>query len=202
MWFMPSRGRPSNVARFFQRYAETGADSPGRVLLDDDDPQLSLYQALVATPPNWDLVVAPRIGLGPMENRAFNEHPNEPWYGCIGDDAVPVTAGWDRLLIEAAGLDGLAYGADGISDEAHAGHCVMGGDFVRANGWLTLPGLMRLYGDNVRMLIARRRGVLRYCADVRIEHWHFSNRKAPMDETYRKPEAEADRLAYERWLSQ
>lgn len=208
MWILPTRGRPQNLIRFFERFAETGARSPGIVCVDNDDPQLERYKALARpdtardlapVPRNWKFVFAPRIGLGPTINRAFEERPDLAWYGMLSDDAVPTTPGWDRALIEAAGSDGVAYGADGIRDEASAGMPVLGGDFVRSLGWIILPGLVRLYGDDVWTEIARKRGVLRYLPHVRLEHWHFSNGKAPKDETYRKPEADADRRLYEQW---
>lgn len=198
MIILPTRGRPGNLKRFFECYEDTDAVAPGIVCVDDDDPRLVDYFP-VRLPDNWRMSINSRIGLGPMINRAFQEHPSEAWYGAFSDDAVPVTKGWDAALIEAAGADGMSYCADGINDEKQAGNCVLGGDFVRSLGWIILPGLTRIYGDNVLTEIAQKRGVLHYLSDVRIEHWHFSNGRAPMDETYRKPEAGNDRRIYEQW---
>lgn len=137
-----------------------------------------------------------------MTNRAYRQHPEKPWYGLLSDDAVPMTFRWDVELSEAAGSDSIAYCADGINDERQASHVAIGGDLVRKLGWIILPGLVRIYGDNVLTDIGRERGALKYLPHVRLEHWHFSNGKAPMDETYAKPEAPRDGAIYQRWVSE
>lgn len=198
MWILPSRGRPENLKRFFDAYRETGADSKGVVCVDDDDRTIREY-INTWLPRGWKLSVAEPIGLGPRINEQVQNYPNEPWYGTLSDDVIPRTVGWDKILIEKAGSDGMAYGADGIVDEARFTHGVLGGDLVRSLGWIILPGLQRLYGDNALTDIGKERGVLRYCPEVMLEHLHFSNGKAPVDETYKKPEAASDQKIYEHW---
>jgi len=169
------------------------------VCIDSDDPTIEEYMK-IKLPDGWTRYIAEPIGLGAVINRAFSSHPNESWYGMITDDHVPVTRGWDSALISAAGSNFVSYCADGIVDEAQASACVLGGDFARELGWIILPGLVRIYGDNVITEIAREKNALRYLPDVRVEHWHFSNGMAKMDETYKKPEAESDKAIYDRWV--
>lgn len=202
MFICPTRGRPDNLRRLVRAVLDT-ADNPHLpwlVRIDDDDPRLDDYRR-INLPVGWKMEIGPRISCTPVFNEGFHKFPNEPWYGLMSDDQMPVTRHWDSTLIGAAGSDKMAYGADGIRDEAIAGMPIIGGDLARSIGWLQLPGLKRLYGDDALQLVMKRRNALVYCADVLIEHWHFSNGKAAMDETYAKPEAQEDRAIYEAWLS-
>lgn len=199
MWILPSRSRPQNLLRFFDAFARTKADTPGLVVLDYDDPLLDGYRA-VTLPPGWSLILEPKHEtFGALQNSVFDRWPHNEWYGMIADDVVPLSDGWDKKLVETAGIDGVSYGYDSINQGRSFTHGVLGGDFVRDLGWLILPGLDRLYGDNVIIDLAKEKGVLRYCPDVILEHLHFSNGKAPMDETYRKNNATNDREIYEAW---
>ena len=166
------------------------------VLLDDDDPCLSGYLRL-STPPDWTIEVGLRSGLSEIYNRAFARYSDEVWYGILSDDVVPETPGWDRMLVEVAGIDGLAYGDDEIGTQAT--HFVLGGGLVRSIGWLALPGLDRLYIDTVWNDIAVERNVLRFLPHVKLRHYHFSNRSALMDKTYKKHNKARDKSIYEAW---
>lgn len=198
MWILPTRLRPHNLARFFKVYAETQATQSGVVYVDDDDRTLDAYRK-VALPWNWNMVVSPRIGLGPTINKAFTDNPDEPFYGCVTDDSVPVTPKWDVLMSEESMPDGIAYCANVENNPAQFGHFCMGGDLARDLGWLMLPGLIRIYGEDVLLAVGRKRKCLRYMPKCVIDHWHFSNGKAPMDETYQKPEKPQDKRIYEAW---
>jgi uncharacterized Rossmann fold enzyme len=194
MWILPTRARPHNLERFFRLYAETGASQWGIVYVDDDDPRLAEYRQ-ITLPDGWRMVISPRIGLGATINKAFTDNPHEPFYGMITDDSIPVTPKWDVLLSEAAGSQYIAY----CSNETNKfGHCCLGGDLVRELGWIILPGLQRLYGEDVLLDVGRKRKCLRH-VDVLIDHWHFSIGKAPMDETYEKPDTSNDRKIYHAW---
>lgn len=199
MWIMPSRGRPWNVRRFFEHWTLTESSTPGILAVDDGDATLDQYP-VAELPDNWDMVIYPRVSMCEKVNRVVEDFPGLPWYGYVDDDAVPRTPRWDVRLIEAAGADGLAYCWNGIGNERLASQPVLGGDFVRSLGWFCMPGLKRLYNDDVLTYIAGKRGVLRYLPDVHLEQMHFSNGKAPMDDTYMKPEADADRRVYEAWV--
>jgi hypothetical protein len=202
-WILPSRGRPDNLARFVDRYRLHRSCTRVDVIVDECDLMRDDYIRMARDwPQAIELHVMLRQPLGEIQNRWYGHNPDLAWYGMLGDDAVPATDEWDRLLVEAAGRDGVAYCADGVNDERQASQSVIGGDLVREMGWLILPGLERIYGDNVWTDIARERGTLRYLPHVRLEHWHFSNGKAPYDETYRKPCADSDERIYLRWRAQ
>jgi hypothetical protein len=201
MWIMPTRGRPHNLRRFIAlwRGLAQRRDDVWRIVVDLDDPRLLEYQS-IALPFGWNLHIGPRVGTCQSYNGMFKRFPDEPFYGVLADDVVPETEGWDAQLVETAGRDGVAYGDDGINGEALATHSVVGGDFVRKLGFISLPGLVRLYADNVLTELARADGVLRYRGDVKLTHHHTFNGLAPKDATHEKPEAGADAQVYHRWL--
>lgn len=192
MWILPSRGRPQNVIRLIEAFNRTGATTPVWLRLDDDDPQPELHGG------NWIVNIGPRLLLSEIYAEAYRKYPDLPWYGVIADDVVPITPGWDRKLIEAAGNDGMAIPSGGETTGGYP-HFVLGGDLVRSIGWLALPGLDRLYIDTVWHDIAEQHGVLRFLPDAILEHRHFSNRKALPDSTYRKNNKARDKVIYETW---
>ena len=149
-------------------------------------------------PAGWFVVVGPRGPLSDIYNAAYERHRGATYFGFIADDVVPITSGWDSILIEAAGSDGMAVPAGG-HDPCGAPHFVLGGDLVRSVGWLSLPGLDRLYIDTAWQDIATARGVLRRVPEVVLEHRHFSNKKARIDATYLKHRKAQDKLIYDNW---
>jgi len=149
-------------------------------------------------PHGWRIVVGHRGPLSDIYNAAYERNPDEPWHGFIADDVVPITHGWDTRLIEVAGSDGMAVPAGG---ETTGGcpHFVIGGDLVRSMGWLSLPGLDRIYIDTVWRDVATDLGVLRRVPEVVLEHRHFSNKKARIDATYLKHRKAQDKIIYDNW---
>lgn len=192
MFICPSRGRPSGLSRLAS-LAATGFR--WIVRLDDDDPALPEYLSL-KLPASWSIMVAPRCSGSKMHNDIFAEHPNEPWYGLMSDDVVPNAPGWESALIAAAGSDCLAYGDDGINGEKMPTHFVLGGGLARKMGWLIHPRIDRLYGDAIWNYYGRRGEFLRYCPKIELTHYHFSNDLAPMDSTYAKLSAMADKAVF------
>lgn len=204
MWYLPSKGRPHNLKRFFEAYHTTRASSPGLVLVNETDATLSAYRDILF-PPQWELVVHPgNTGVWERINHYTMNNQNDNWFGNIQDDCLPETPEWDRLLIEEARRDGLAFGSDGILNGQWANNWVVGGslqrEIIREFGGMMLPGLTCLFGDNFYSEYARRRGVLRYRPDIIMAHLHFSNGKAPFDKTYEKTNYENDRKVFEAWL--
>lgn len=198
MWILASHNRPHNVRRFFKCYQRTRGSTPGVVCIDDDDSRRLEYEAL-EYPAGWKLLIYPRMSMVARVNQAMADHPGLAWYGNIDDDSVPLTPEWDQRLVDAAGTDRIAHCFNGIGNDQLVCQCVVGGDLARDIGWLLLPTTERLYGDNALTDIGRKRDCITYLPDVRVEQYHFTNGKAPMDATYEKPSAAADRKAYIDW---
>ena len=200
MFLLPTRSRPKNLRRFLEAYKACCSTASVYLIFDEDDPCLDEYQQ-IETPLNWHESVMPSSNQGILEkvNYIFRAIDNRPWYGLLGDDNVPVTFEWDKRLIETAGNDGVAWPNDGIRKGDFGTLLVIGGDLVREMGWLAPPGMKHLYVDTLWTEIGRSRGKAYYLEDTWVPHYHFSNGKAPMDDTYQRHAgfAENDRKIYE-----
>lgn len=191
------------MARTLRACLETGFSSTLAVRLDDDDPALPAYRAL-----DWPgfatVWTGQRVKMGGAMVEAFARWPDAGCYGPMSDDAVPMTARWDAELTETAGDWFIAFPDDLLKGAAQATHPHVGGAFLRAVGFWSLPGLVHLYTDAVWDWLGRLYGNLIYRPDVVIDHRHFSTGRAPMDATYErtfngKPHTETDRACFTRW---
>lgn len=198
MFIVPTRGRPQNLRRLIAACLARGNSYPWTVRVDANDVRLDGYKA-IPLPENWSMVVGPQRPLSELFNEIYERDTSLAFYGIMADDVVPGSHGWDRVLVAAAGSDGLSYGNDGINGPDHWTHGVIGGDLARTLGWIHLPGVDRLYADTALEEYARAKGLLRYCPAVKLTHYHFSNGLAEYDETYQKPRALNDEAVYLAW---
>jgi hypothetical protein len=182
VWLCPSYKRPENFARLVAACEETAPGISVIVRLDEDDPFLDQYKI----PDGWVRLVGPPTKPGLVKNEMLRAFPDESFYGIIADDVIPRTPGWNTILEQAAGDWFIAYPNDLIRGEIQVTHGVMGGALVRTLGWWELPGLVGLFGDTLWYELGKRLELLHYFPNVVLEHVHWSNRKAPKDETYSK----------------
>lgn len=206
---VPSRGRPANLDRMVAAIdATVTGDCLVYAYVDDDDPTLRKYRARFAGS-GVQLAVGRRVFYGAAVNHlaALAVADGATHLAMFGDDVLPETVGWDRLLIDALGDRlGIAYGDDGLRDK-HAPdlptHYVTQAEVFHRLGWMVLPTLRHLFADNVAREIGRGLDNLVYVPEAKLTHLHRWNRKAPDDQTYReandKRKREADRLAFEKW---
>lgn len=170
---------------------------PGLIAIDDD--QEALYDG-VKLPANWTLDVSAKNYFGPKNNDVLARYPNEPFYGSMNDDMLPVTPGWDSILPQAAGRWGVAWADDRLGKRA--GCVAFGGDLIRALGFICAPGLKHFFNDDAHETIARDLGIGKYVPEVVVPHLHFSNGMATVDATYRdRPDHSADFAAFTQWKS-
>ena len=130
-------------------------------------------------------------------------------YASFGDDHLPRTEGWDKVLLDAiasAGGTGIAYGDDLLMGQNLCTAPVVSADIVDALGWLALPAISHYCLDNALKDIGEGAGCLLYCPDVVTEHVHYANGKAPVDATYADAggfsEGHPDWAAYQKWREQ
>lgn len=202
---VPSRGRPHNMKRLADAVARTALTGPMIYCrLDDDDPTAESYPDV----PDVLYSVGPRIRFGASVNELAAEAVanGATHLAMFGDDVVPETVGWDRMLIDAlGGRLGFAYGDDGLRGW-HAPdlptHFVTQAEVFVRLGWLVLPTLRHLYADNVARELGKGLGNFQY-VDVKLTHAH---REAgyPDDLTYQEANersaARLDRAAFLRWM--
>lgn len=198
----PSRGRPVNIDRLFYTLKNTSTLSDIMICIDDDEPFLEQYKHLVD---QANLSIQPRMTTTQIINKAFKENPDYDFYHITNDDFVYHTQGWDEKFMQTSDEygEGIFYGNDTMRDGNLCTAPVISGNIVRAIGWLQQPTLTHLYGDDTWMEIGKKLNILYYHRDVIIEHRHWNNKKAVMDEGYMRVNSstmfEKDGLAFRNW---
>ena len=179
---VPSRGRPGSITRLHEAMQGTcTADTQLAVGLDDDDahfyPRIPgveyVVRAGLRRVTAWTNELAvPRAG----EYRAI---------GCLGDDNVPSTPGWDSAILEALEKTPLAFGND--LDVREPGsmscHVFMRSAVAETLGYAGPPRISHMYVDVAWYAWGAACGIT-YLDDVIIEHLHYSVGKSVMDQTY------------------
>jgi hypothetical protein len=197
---IPTRGRRAQLDRFLAAAATTRqAATDLLVVIDDDD--TATYEGL-ALPPRARAVMGPRARLAPKLNRhAVPAARDYPAVGFLADDTVPVTPGWDRLLLGALGTPGIAYPDDRRRDDVPE-HPFISSAIIAALGWFFEPSLRHYYADDVLADLGRGAGCLAYVPEAVVDHLHYQTRPGvARDATYTEAEAEGfrDRQAYQQW---
>lgn len=197
MILLPSRGRPAKLARFFHAYDATEATEPGIVMIEARDADA---YSVVEIPKGWAYVIVPESLVSQKFNDgAFLYAPNERHYQLMADDVVPETRGWDRILADAAGPAGVAWGDDCIDPPPPLGHPCIGGELVRALGWIAHPAFGHFYWDNLLADIVQDLGpcFYRYCPEVVTRHLHFT--VTGDRDVFERGSGDDDRVRYEAW---
>lgn len=185
---VPSRGRPENIARLIQGWADTEATARLVVVLDNDDPELANYwEAVMAAPVFTDCITGDRIRLGPTLNReALRYTSAHEMIGFMGDDHLPRTLEWDQAIRNSIWRmkSGFAYGNDKIQGAALPTAIFMSTDIVDTLGFMCPPGLLHMFLDNAWRDWGTAMGKLDYLPDTVIEHLHPLGGTAEPDDQY------------------
>jgi len=178
------------------------------IAIDDDDPMLGLYKDVVAVRPDVSRI---EVVQGGWMVAALNEaalrviaDPVVDAIGFFGDDHRPRTRGWDAAYLTALREigAGIVYGDDLLQHAFVPTQCAMSADIIRRLGWMAHPTLRHMYVDTLWRDMSAPVGKLRYLPDVVIEHLHYWNNKAPMDEGYARVNAPEVYTADERAFNQ
>lgn len=189
MWLLPSRGRPQLAQRLF----DSGFKTPGLLILDIGDAEQ--YED-VRLPDGWEKIIRPRMYLSAKLNAGYWYRKEEPWYGVLNDDHLPMTEDWDLKLVEALKAP-MVWPKDNYADRISTP--VMQGDFVRKLGWVAPPDLNHFYIDDVHELLAECTGSTRL-ESVTVSHEHVNKGRMRPDKTYmERPSNARDRAAYLHW---
>ncbi len=202
MWLLPTHGRPENLRVVLEACVATGMSTPG-VIHVNAGPMQDSYRAL-EIPANWQVVYGEQdMSLGDVMRWFFASAPNEPWYGIITDDQVPVTPGWDKTLVEQAGTTKIVSSNDGWQAPLRIhGAVVFGGDVVRGMGYLVPEGFTHQFIDDLWETIGRETGLWYVDMDVMVEHRHpGKNGGVNWDISYQQnfARAPADQRRFQSW---
>lgn len=185
MFFIPTHCRVKKLKRFFASLGPEDLKFPFCILLWKDDPEFEQYMA-----EQWPCRITVLEGkysyCTEKLNAAFWLYPNLPWYGFFGDDTVLVAKDTLHLLVERAERFNIAFPDEG---KGWPGHVVLGGDLVRAMGFIAFPKLLHNCIDSVWLDIGTSFGLLKPCPEVECflensQHGKDDPRKCDMDEAY------------------
>lgn len=182
----PSRQRPEKCKEMYDSFMRTSKMADLRICVDYDDPDLAKYVELFVdnlSIAKVDLTVTNFINI------VWQEFTGYEYYSVTNDDFIYHTDGWDLKLIGEIvlhGKYGIAYGNDLLQGVTLPTTSIVSAEITKALGWLQMPKLMHLFGDNVWKLIGSAAQCLYYRPDVIIEHKHYFSKKVDKDETFNK----------------
>lgn len=182
LWILTSLNRPDRIKAVRDTY-QWGAEKVALTLYEKD-PRLQEYLDQ-EWPETWFIEKVPMLGNGPTYNEVLRRHSNEKCYGFLADDAVLDVQGMLRMLEVEAGDWNVAYANDKHHGSAIPTMPCMGGELVRAVGYLAPQTIVHWAIDCAWYEIGRRVDGLRYRADLTYEHLNPIWGTAPDDKTYR-----------------
>jgi hypothetical protein len=166
--------------------------TPGLLILDLGDSEQ--YEG-IALPEGWEKVILPRMFLSGKLNAGVKYRPEEPWYGILNDDHIPMTEDWDLKLVEAC--NPMTWPQDNYGDRIST--LVISGDLVRSLGWISPPEIKHFYIDDVHELLADCLGARRL-EDVVVSHEHVNAGRMKPDLTWKeRPSNAEDQKAFILW---
>lgn len=210
--FVPSRGRPGNIAELWQSITDTKTGDVTLIVgVDRDDPEVRGYLEVYMDRykyedgPKFNMHIGRPSRLGPWLNRLARMYWDDgAILSFLGDDHRPRSAGWDREVAEAAGDKGIVYGNDLLQRENLATAVFITSNIVKELGFYVPEGMVHMFLDNFWGELGRRSKTLTYLPDTIIEHMHFSNGKSEGDDTYRATNngemMSSDEVRYKDWL--
>ena len=182
MWILTSLGRPDRIHALVDSYA-WGNESQVLLTLYEKDPRLPEYTAQ-HWPAGWGIEVVPMLGNGPTYNEMLRRYPSEHCYGFLADDARLDVPGMLNELEIAAGDWNVAYANDQHHGESIPTMPCLGGELVRAVGYLSPENIVHWGIDCCWCEIGKRVDALNYRADLTYTHDNPVWGTAPDDRTY------------------
>lgn len=216
----PTRGRPQRLAEMLaavKRTTELDVSVYIGLDLDDDSDYLAALGLQARDTSKYEIhaVRGKRRSLSGWTNYLADYAlgptslpiPRPRYLASLGDDHIPRTKGWDRILVEAIENNmigpGFAYGNDLLQGGALPTAWVASAEAVRALGWMMLPTCSHMYVDTAIRELGTAASRLWYEPTVIIEHAHPIAGKVEWDESYRESNSTnryaEDEQAYQAW---
>lgn len=181
MWILSSLGRPTRIRAAVDAYDWAGETVI--LALFEGDKALPAYLSQ-SWPVGWKVESVPMRGNGPTYNEILRRYPHERCYGFLADDALLDVPGMLLSLADEAGDWNVSYANDKHHGEAIPTMPCIGGELVRAIGYLAPQCLIHWAIDDAWREIGQRLGALRYRADLTYTHLNPVWGTAPDDATY------------------
>jgi hypothetical protein len=180
-----SRSRAEKAVACFEQLKKVSHISDFLILINED--QQDLYPNIdgvkrVVVPASW----------GNTSTAKANYFVDQKLYqgyftvSGIDDDCRVTTDGWDLLLslpLKAKGY-GVSWGNDTIQNGRVPTKWTMTVNIIEALGFISPSTLRHLFVDDFLARIGKELNSAHYAPNVMMEHHHWLNKKAEMDETY------------------
>ena len=201
-----SRNRPQKTVECFEQVQKVSHISDFLLLINED--QADLYPEIenvkrVIIPASWGTTSTAKV------NYFVHEKLYEGYFTVSGidDDCRVTTDGWDLLLslpLKAKGY-GVSWGNDTIQNGRVPTKWTITTNILAALGFLAPPGLIHLFVDDFLACLGKELESAHYAPNVMMEHHHWLNGKAEMDETYKESAAretwENDERVYNEYIT-
>lgn len=174
-------GRPNRIRRVVDSY-DWGAE---RVILALYEKDKRLQEYLDQKwPEPWTVEIVPMLGNGPTYNEILARYPRERCYGFLADDAILDVQGMLRILEKCAGDWNISYANDKHWGGQLPTMPCLGGELVRACGYLAPANLVHWAIDTAWGEIGKRLENLVYREELTYTHLNPVWGTAPDDPTY------------------
>lgn len=184
-WFCPTFQRPERLAELALSWEKTVAGKILYVRVWDKDPRKDDYFSY-EWPEGWILYESDKEWAGEALNEHFDQHPDDGFYGFIGDDIVLRTKHGLDVLEHTAGNMFMAYPNDTVHRHRMYTHFCLGGGTARSFGFVIPRVFYHFNMDRALGFIMANCGLQRYCPQVIFQHKHFLWGRSERDDTYKK----------------
>jgi hypothetical protein len=182
---VPSRSRPDRAQTCLEQLKKVSHISDFLLVINED--QRDLYPDIDGVK---KFIVPAHYGTNsvPKFQALVDQKLYQGYFTISGvdDDTFVTTDGWDLLLslpLKAKGY-GVSWGNDTIQNGRVPTKFTVTTNIIDALGFILPKGLIHLYGDDFLARLGKELNSAHYAPNVMMEHHHWLNKKAEMDETY------------------
>lgn len=187
-WLLPSLNRPHLLKEFIKAYKETKSSTEVWVLVDESD--IKKYRD-IELPSKFTLMnTFEAVTMGDKVRHVWGSVSSFDWVGILNDDHRPKTEKWDQAVISQIQGHNVVFTNDAYVNangpQRIAGAICFSGKWLRALGYMFLPGQHHLYSDDLWQALCQRAQCAFYLHDVIVEHDHAYKNKDLQDDTFFK----------------
>lgn len=180
----PTKGRPENLKRLQESFDKTQTGFADLFPIIDKD-ELDLYNRKDAIVSEAQSYFCSKL------NGAVQSVQDYDFVAIIGDDVIIHTEGFDKILVDEFNNSKwqILHCEDNMHHDKFANHWIVRMELVQEFGFMMPPVLQHMFGDNFWTQIGKESNSIKFMPNILWEHLHWVNRKAKMDDTYKRAQA-------------